>query len=150
MLKRGLVKRCPRCGAGHLFQTWWRMRSHCPRCGMRFEREEGYFTGVMLVNLTIVEGLVFAVTMAFMLALAANGDASVWWPLGVGGAVSVLAPVVFYPFARTIWFAIDLAMRPLELAEIVEAAEVAGAGDEADAANPHRGRARPRRPGPAG
>ena len=29
--------------------------------------------------------------------------------------IAVAAPILFYPFARTIWSAIDLAMRPLEL-----------------------------------
>jgi hypothetical protein len=28
--------------------------------------------------------------------------------------VALLVPVVFYPFSRTIWNSIDLAMRPVE------------------------------------
>lgn len=31
--------------------------------------------------------------------------------------------MVFYPFARTLWSALDLAMTPMELDEILEAAE---------------------------
>jgi uncharacterized protein (DUF983 family) len=123
MVKRGLRKHCPRCGAGHLFRTWWRMDERCPSCGLRFEREEGYFTGVMLLNMSVVLACLFLVTMGYMLALGANEGLSVWWPIAIGGAVAIVLPILLYPFARTTWFAIDLAMRPLELLEIAEAEE---------------------------
>ena len=33
---------------------WARPRVRCPNCGLRFEREEGFFTGVYLVNYSFV------------------------------------------------------------------------------------------------
>ena len=38
--------------------------------------------------------------------------------VGVVGAIAF--PVWFFPYSRTIWVAIDLAMRPLELSEDVD------------------------------
>src|SRR5262245_64928815 len=38
---RGATKRCPRCGSGGLFRSWFRIRDRCPKCGLRLEREEG-------------------------------------------------------------------------------------------------------------
>ena len=38
----------------------------------------------------------------------------------VGGAVTVLFPIWFFPYSRMIWVAIDLAMRPLEWTEGVD------------------------------
>jgi uncharacterized protein (DUF983 family) len=37
--------RCPRCLQGQVFATLFRMHEQCPVCGLRFEREPGYFTG---------------------------------------------------------------------------------------------------------
>jgi uncharacterized protein (DUF983 family) len=28
---RALVRRCPNCGGGPIFDGWFRMREHCPR-----------------------------------------------------------------------------------------------------------------------
>ncbi len=33
------------------------MHERCPTCGMRFAREEGFFTGAYLINFAITEGL---------------------------------------------------------------------------------------------
>jgi uncharacterized protein (DUF983 family) len=123
MLRRGIVKHCPRCGGGHLYRGWFRMKDRCPACGMRFEREPGFFVGAYLINLAITEGLLFLAVMGFVLVAANDGNRGLTVPLVIGLAVAVIAPILFYPFARTIWSAIDLAMRPLELDEIVGASE---------------------------
>jgi uncharacterized protein (DUF983 family) len=123
MLRRGMTKRCPRCGGGKLYDGWFRMKEHCPTCGMRFEREPGFFVGAYLINFAITEGLLFLAVMGFVIVAANDGNRGLTVPLVVGLVVAVVAPILFYPFARTIWSAIDLAMRPLELDEIVEAQE---------------------------
>jgi hypothetical protein len=43
--------------------------------------------------------------------------------LVAGVLIGLLAPVVFYPFSRTVWSAIDLGMTPLEPEELREAEE---------------------------
>jgi uncharacterized protein (DUF983 family) len=123
MLRRGMLKRCPRCGGGKLYDGWFRMKERCPTCGMRFEREPGFFVGAYLINFAITEGLLFLAVMGFVLVAANDGNRGLTVPLVVGLVVAVVAPILFYPFARTIWSGIDLAMRPLELDEIVEAQE---------------------------
>lgn len=118
MLARGLTKRCALCGSGGLFTGWFRMRERCPRCGYRFEREEGFFLGAYVVNLGIAEGLVLLVGVVPCIALlAANPDANLL-PIVVSGlAAAALAPLVFYPFSRTLWSAIDLILRPAHAVE---------------------------------
>src|SRR4029453_2105995 len=67
MVWRGVTKRCPQCGQGHLFQRWFTLVPECPRCNLRFDRgEEGYWTGAMAVNIVITQTLFF---IAFPLAL---------------------------------------------------------------------------------
>lgn len=123
MLRRGLVKRCPRCGGGKLFRTWWSIKDRCPTCGLRFIREEGYFTGVYLVNFAFVLAVLFLYSMGFALWIGSNPRASLVPVLVIGVVIAIVLPVVFYPFARTLWSALDLAMTPMELDEILEAAE---------------------------
>lgn len=38
---------CPECGIGKLFEKGFRMYSHCTKCGLKYEREQGYFIGAM-------------------------------------------------------------------------------------------------------
>ena len=140
MLRRGLIRRCPRCGSGNLFRTWWSMRDRCPRCGVRFVREEGYFTGVYLVNFGVVLAVLVVMIMGVAVWLGSNPGASAVPFLVVGTVVAIGLPVLFYPFARTIWAALDLAMAPMELDEILDATEAdddgAHPGDGSDPGAP--------------
>jgi uncharacterized protein (DUF983 family) len=119
MLVRGLFRRCPRCGGGRLFSSWLTMKPSCPRCGLRFEREEGFFLGAFVVNFGVM-----LITMATFIAVAVAVTLPDPDPvkLAIGGVVvGIVVPVFFYPMSRTFWSAIDLIMKPLEPAEVAEA-----------------------------
>jgi hypothetical protein len=118
MLGRALLKRCPLCGAGHLFARWFRMAERCPGCAYRFEREEGFFLGAYVINLAIAQGLVILLAVVpLIVRLAADPDASIR-PFFVGGLLgAVVAPMVFYPWSKTIWTAFDLMLRPATAVE---------------------------------
>ncbi len=114
MIGRGLIRHCPLCGSGGLYESWFRMRERCPGCDYVFEREEGFFLGAYTINLGITEGLLIVVgVIPCIVYLAANPGASAIPFLLAGLAVAVVAPVVFYPFSRTLWSAIDLIIRPV-------------------------------------
>jgi len=94
------------------------MRERCPGCGYLFEREEGFFLGSYVVNLGVTEGLlVLGGIVPCIVFLSANPEASVLPILLVALALAIGAPIVFYPFSRTVWAAIDLIIRPLEAKE---------------------------------
>ncbi|MEN3316067.1 MAG: hypothetical protein V7605_2301 [Acidimicrobiaceae bacterium] len=113
MIGRGLTKRCPLCGSGGLYTGWFRMRDRCPGCGYRFEREEGFFLGAYVINLGVTEGLVLlGGIVPCIILLATDPEASVIPVLIVSLVLAVIAPMVFYPFSRTLWSAIDLIIRP--------------------------------------
>jgi uncharacterized protein (DUF983 family) len=121
MLWRGMTRRCPRCGTGKLFSRWFRMVERCPGCGYRFQREEGFQLGGYVINFGVTEGLVCLVVAVYIVAASANPDVAIW-PVIVGGFLAaVVTPVVFFPFSRTIWAAIDLALTPLTVIEQAEA-----------------------------
>ena len=107
---RGLLRRCPRCAASGIFDGYFRLASRCPRCGFRFEREEGYWTGAMIVNIAACE-VWFAVL--FVAVVIATVPEIPWGPLLVVAAVTNgVLPVVFYPFSKTIWMALEVYYHP--------------------------------------
>jgi len=116
LLRRGALLRCPQCGSGHLFRRWLVMKDDCPRCDLHFERVEGQWIGAIAMN-TIL-------TLLVLLGLLVVGFA-VSYPdsppsgLLIACVVSTaLGPLLFHPFSRTIWLAIDLGMRPVTADEI--------------------------------
>ena len=87
LLWRGFTKRCPLCGGGNLF-------------------------GALGMN-TVVRFFALFVTIVVGVAVTYPDIPTV--PLmGLAVAVSVVVPLLFFPFSKTLWSAVDLAMRPLE------------------------------------
>jgi uncharacterized protein (DUF983 family) len=108
MLWWGATKRCPRCGAGHLFHRWFDIVDDCPRCRLHFEREPGYWTGALAINIGITAG-VFAITFAVALAITIP-KVPVIPILAVLVPLMIVVPIVAYPFSKTIWMAVDRAL----------------------------------------
>ena len=109
MLWRGFTRRCALCGSGHLFRRWFSMVPECPRCGYHFEREEGFFLGAFVINFVVAEGaLILLLIVGFAITLP---DPPLGKLVAVGLALSVLVPVIGYPFSKTVWSAVDHIMR---------------------------------------
>lgn len=106
MLWRGATRRCARCGRGQLFHRWFRMEPTCPRCGLRFEKEPGYWVGAIAMN-TIIVGGVFAIVFVVMLILTAP-NVPVVPILAAVVPLMILGPIFVYPFSKTLWVAVDL------------------------------------------
>jgi len=103
--------RCPHCGGGPLFTSWFRMCAHCPSCGLPLERgEDGYQVGSYMFNIIAAE-LVFAAL--FLGLVVATWPSPPWLALQIGGgALMIVAPFVFFPFSKTLFLAFDLLFRP--------------------------------------
>lgn len=96
------------------------MAERCPRCGMRFEREAGFFLGVYFMNVTVTQVVLIAyVAGAFAMTLP---DAPLAAILAGAAALAVATPLACYPFCRTVWAAVHLGMEPLEPREQADAA----------------------------
>ena len=128
LLARGLTRRCAVCGQGRLFRRWFTMMDHCPRCGFRFERREGQFIGVVGMN-TVVSGAALLLTIVVAVVVSLP-DPEVLPILIAVGAVGVLVPVLFYPFSKTLWNAVDLMILPLEAGEAPGLGAVEGPGEQ--------------------
>jgi uncharacterized protein (DUF983 family) len=105
VLARGLLRRCPRCGAGGLFASWLRIRERCPRCSLPVEREEGGFLGAMTINYAAT-ALVWLALLVVWLAFDLP-DVHVLALTVTSLLVAGLFPLAFFPFAKTLWTAVD-------------------------------------------
>jgi len=111
MLARAVRRRCPLCDAGDLYRRWLEPRGACPRCQLKLDRGEAdFFLGGFTLNFIAVELLIVGFLLGSVLVTwpAVPWDALVW----IAAPIVVVAPIVLYPVTRTIWLAIDLAMRP--------------------------------------
>jgi uncharacterized protein (DUF983 family) len=111
-LGRGIRKRCPRCGRRRIFRRWFTLVERCPGCGLRFEREEGYWVGALIVNLAVTSAAFLVVLVGGMIAFWPDVP---WVGLTVAAVlVNVVVPIVFYPFSKTIWMALDVALHRMD------------------------------------
>jgi uncharacterized protein (DUF983 family) len=112
LLARAARGRCPHCGQGAMFRTWFALRPCCAACRLSFERDEreDYWLGAFLLNF-IVTTVGFA---TFVLVVVAATWPSVWWSLLTWGGVAqiIVTPIVFYPCSKALWLALDLIFRP--------------------------------------
>lgn len=111
LLARGLTLRCAVCGGGGMFRRWFTMRERCPRCGFRLERIEGHWLGALGLNTIVTFAAVLVAVVAGLIATYPGPLAPAVIAIG---ATAVVVPLVFFPVSKSLWSAIDLAMRPLE------------------------------------
>lgn len=116
LIARALRRRCPRCGASKVFRGWFELTDSCSGCGMRFEREQGYWVGAVAFNTALG---IAAFLGSFGLILIMTWPEVPWAivsPITI--VVSLLAVVFGYPTIKLLWVAYDLTVHPLEQQEI--------------------------------
>lgn len=99
---RGLRLRCPKCGEGKLFTRLFSMADACPVCGLDYRREQGYYIGAMYINY----GITATVLLSIGIPLVDKAPLpALLWPLGI---FSLLFPLWFFRYSRSLWLGIDL------------------------------------------
>lgn len=84
------------------------MAEACPRCALRYEREEGYWLGAVAIN-TGATVVVFGAV--FVLSMVATWPSPPWGLIAaVTVTVNLVFPIAFYPVSKTLWVAVDLAL----------------------------------------
>ena len=118
LTRRGLLRRCPRCGASGIFSSFFTMRHACPTCGQVLERGESsdFWVGAYLINLVVAELMAVAIAGVMWLTLWPRVSFNVLW--GASMVLAVVMPILFYPFARDLWLAWDLYFRPHEEGDV--------------------------------
>jgi uncharacterized protein (DUF983 family) len=109
LLLQALSLRCPICGEGRLFIRPFKMHKRCPHCQYKFEREEGYFSGAMALNIIISE---FMVT-ASVLPLAFTPSIPIVPCVIIGVPLVFILPLLLFHHSRSLWLAMDLFWHPI-------------------------------------
>ena len=103
LLFRALRRRCPMCGEGRLFRGWIIMHQNCPHCGIRFEREPGFFLGSIYFNYGLT-ALTVAVGYPILLFSGLIEEQRLLWSTA---AFALLFPIWFFRYARSLWLGFD-------------------------------------------
>ena len=107
-----LLQVCPRCRAGKIFRksAFWfpAMHERCPACGLKFEREAGYFLGAMYIGYGLALAAISVLTVLLWLLVR--------WPFQKSVIAGVLLFVPLAPFltvmARVLWIYLDQTVDP--------------------------------------
>jgi uncharacterized protein (DUF983 family) len=110
LFARGLRQRCPVCGKGKIFQGFFKTYERCPVCHFVYEREPGYYTGAMAINLIATELLIVAVAVP----VAASQVVSIPVMIALGITLPILLPLIFYRPTKSLWMSLDHLLHPAE------------------------------------
>jgi hypothetical protein len=93
---------------GKVFAHLFRMNATCPRCGYRFERENGYFLGAMVLSYAIAS---FSTVPTLALGILVAG-----LPIPVAAGIACAQVVLLTPWitavSRLAWMHLDYRTDP--------------------------------------
>jgi uncharacterized protein (DUF983 family) len=103
-LKGILLQRCPGCYEGRVFRSGLIMNPTCPRCGVRFQREAGYFLGAMYFSYPLALSVLLPLLLVVRLAVPA-------WTFVECVVVACFGFLPFVPvtfrYSRVLWLHFD-------------------------------------------
>ena len=108
ILLRALMLRCPDCGIAGIYESLLQVRHHCTNCGLLFQREQGYFTGALYVNIAVAEGSVLLAFLICLLVGVSNTDRMFAILIGIGA----MTPLLFFLHSRSFWLCFDYLVDP--------------------------------------
>lgn len=113
---RAFLLRCPHCGRGPVLHHWLKLRVKCGSCGLRLARgEHDSFVGSALILFILAGFFTYGVLIVALLAT----DETPWTLLENGLPLVLLVAVpIFFPFAKLLWLAFDLLLRPVSEEEL--------------------------------
>lgn len=102
-------QRCPRCRRGLVFRRGLAMYNLCPACGMKFEREPGYFIGAMYISYAFAA--FYLGVVSFLVSLALPELAFAWTVLIAAVLMLPLVPLMIR-YSKILWMTIDRTLDP--------------------------------------
>src|SRR5687768_18387080 len=93
---------------GPLYRRPFSMHDVCVHCGLKFEREQGYFVGAIYINYAAT--VLIAVPGFFVLDLWTtmniHQQLALWIPF------AVIFPLIFFHHSRSLWLVLDHLVNP--------------------------------------
>jgi uncharacterized protein (DUF983 family) len=100
LLVRALGKRCPRCGRGYIFSSYFRMNPRCSECGAAFWVDEGEWLGAFVIDWAFVTGTAIVVWAALELTFTRISQVVEIALISVCVMASLF---ITFPWSRSFW-----------------------------------------------
>ncbi len=96
---RALARRCPACGRGAIFRSYFTMNRTCPSCHVVFWRDPGEGLGAMYLDYAVAVVVFIAGWIVLALGTRLSDLAQVLILATASGASVIIA----FPFTRSAW-----------------------------------------------
>ncbi len=111
-LRTALRCRCPRCGKGELFRSWFNlMLPCCPACGLPYFRESGYYVGGMIFSYGLTAFALVAVYVVLLpfpdVKFMTENERLVAWMV-----FALAVNLALIRHAYSLWLSVDYWMEP--------------------------------------
>jgi len=109
-----LGNKCARCRRGSIYKTknpydlkhFMDMPDYCPVCGQKIEVEVGFYFGTGYVSYALSVAICVASLIAWWVLIGFSiHDNSIFWWLGVNGALLVVLQPLIMRLSRAVWMA---------------------------------------------
>ncbi len=99
--------KCPRCQEGDFFLSHpYSMKNigktykYCPSCGLKYEKEIGFYYGAMYVSYGLGVALFVTCWVSFNLFMP---QANIWLQIGIISGLSIFLSPYLYALSKIIW-----------------------------------------------
>lgn len=101
IVTRGITNHCPNCGGRTLFRpgSLFEVNKECPSCGLKIERDEGFFLGSLSLNY----GVTLICFLTPVMLLAYHDVISTTTAVILAGVGAIFFPALFYRSSRSWW-----------------------------------------------
>ncbi len=114
LIGRALRQRCPVCGKGKIFAGLFKTYERCPNCNFYYEREEGYYTGAIAINLALSELLIVCIAVPIAASQSISNTVSIPELTALGLVLTILLPLVFFRPTKALWMSFDHFIHPTD------------------------------------
>ena len=91
------------CGQGRLCRNWWTINPECAKCGADLKRGDGVYLGSIYINYGLTSLIVAVAYPLLLFSGTMSNDALLYSSL----AFMLVCPLIFLPFARSLWLGFD-------------------------------------------
>ena len=117
-LKSALALKCPRCNKGELYESknpyqpgkMMTMHTHCSSCGLRYEKEQGFFYGAMYVSYMLNIALFVTATVGWYLFIEDLIDWRIY--IGLYVLITILLVPIIFRYSRSLWMIMMIKYEP--------------------------------------
>lgn len=108
-LEAAVKMKCPKCYEGDIFESknpflfgkMTEMHANCPKCGIKYEKELGFFYGSMYMSYALHIALFVVATVAYYLYFESRVDWRIYISMYL--SITIILYPIFFRLSRSLW-----------------------------------------------